>query len=151
VVPLATLTPVGVDTTVSPLRPVAETVTLTFCGGGGGGAAGVTVSTDVRVMPLYVAEIVTDRVAETVDVVTVNPDAVDPPATVTVDGTPATAASLVGNVTTAPPAGAPADRETKPDVLVPPATLDGLIVTLFNETPAPAGVMVSVADRVEPL
>ena len=111
----------------------------------------MTVNAAVRVTPLYVAEIVTDRVVDTADVATVNPDAVDPAPTVTLDGRLATAGSLLANATTAPPAGAPADSDTNPDVLSPPATLDGLIVTLFSVTPAPAGVIVSVAERVEPL
>src|SRR5437868_14917586 len=80
-----------------------------------------------------------------------NPDAVDPAPTVTLDGRLATAGSLLDNATTAPPAGAPADSDTTPEVLLPPATLAGLIVTLFSVTPAPGGVIVSVAERVEPL
>jgi hypothetical protein len=55
VLPTRTLMPAGVETTVSPLRPVADTVTVTFCGGGGGGgggAAAVTVTAAVRETPL---------------------------------------------------------------------------------------------------
>ena len=54
--PVATLMPAGLEVTRSPLRPVAVTVTVAFCGGG---AAGVTVRTAVRVAPPYVAVIVT--------------------------------------------------------------------------------------------
>ena len=39
-------------TTVSPLRPVAVTLRVTFAGGGGGGAAGVTVAVAVTDVPL---------------------------------------------------------------------------------------------------
>ncbi len=53
--PVVTLMPVGVETTRSPLRPVAETVNVTLSpgggGGGGGGAAAVTVAVAVRVIP----------------------------------------------------------------------------------------------------
>ena len=50
--PVLTLMPAGADVTRSPLRPVAVTVSVTVCGGGGGGAGGVTVRSDVRVVPL---------------------------------------------------------------------------------------------------
>ena len=46
--PVETLMPAGVETTVSPLRPLAETVSTAVCGGG---AAGVTVTVAVRVVP----------------------------------------------------------------------------------------------------
>ena len=47
--PVLTLMPDGVDVTRSPLRPVAVTVSVAFCGGGGGGpAGGVTVRTADR-------------------------------------------------------------------------------------------------------
>ncbi len=49
VLALRTLMPLGVDTTVSPLRPVAVTVSVTFAGGG---AAGVRVTTAVTEAPL---------------------------------------------------------------------------------------------------
>src|SRR5262245_25045954 len=52
VVPVLTLMPDGEDVTRSPLRPVAESVSVTLVGGGGGGAAGVTVRPAVRVVPL---------------------------------------------------------------------------------------------------
>jgi hypothetical protein len=46
VLPTVTLIPVGVDTTRSPLRPLAVTVSVTPCAGGGGGGddAALTVS-----------------------------------------------------------------------------------------------------------
>ena len=52
--PVDTLRPAGEDRTRSPLRPVADTVMVTFPGGGGGGgggAAAVTVAIAVRVIP----------------------------------------------------------------------------------------------------
>jgi hypothetical protein len=48
--PTATLMPVGVDVTRSPLRPLAVTVSVAFCGGGGAG--GATVMVAVLVVPL---------------------------------------------------------------------------------------------------
>jgi hypothetical protein len=53
VLPTLTLIPAGDETTRSPLRPVAVTVTVTPCDTGGGVAAadGVTVATAVRVTP----------------------------------------------------------------------------------------------------
>ena len=49
--PVDTLMPVGDEVTRSPLRPVADTVTVTVDGGGGGGAAAVTDIVAVREMP----------------------------------------------------------------------------------------------------
>jgi hypothetical protein len=52
--PVDTLMPVGEETTRSPLRPVADTVMVTFPGGGGGGGGGlpaVTVAIAVTVIP----------------------------------------------------------------------------------------------------
>ena len=49
--PVRTLTPLGVETTVSPLRPVAVTVRVMF-EGGGGVVAGVMVAVAVTLVPL---------------------------------------------------------------------------------------------------
>jgi hypothetical protein len=52
--PVVTLMPDGDEVIRSPLRPVAETVKVTFCdggGGGGGGGEGLTVSVAVRASP----------------------------------------------------------------------------------------------------
>lgn len=52
--PVDTLMPAGDEVTRSPLRPVADTVMVTFPGGGGGGGGGlaaVTVAIAVRVIP----------------------------------------------------------------------------------------------------
>ena len=46
--PTVTLTPAGLDVTVSPLRPVAVTVNVTFVPGG---LIGLTASAAVRVTP----------------------------------------------------------------------------------------------------
>jgi hypothetical protein len=154
-VPVVTVIPAGVETTVSPPRPVADTVSVTFGpgggGGGGGGAAGVTVAVAVTEVPLYVAVMVTVVVVATLAVVTVNPLAVVPSATVTLAGMLATPGLLLDNVTVAPPGGAPPDNETNAEVGFPPATLDGLTVTLCRVTPALAGVTVRGAVRVSPL
>jgi hypothetical protein len=98
-----------------------------------------------------VAEIVTDVVVLTADVVTVNPLAVVPSVTVTLAGTLATAASLLDSATTAPPAGAAPDIDTKPDVFDPAETVEGLIVTLCSVTPTAPAVTVNGALRVAPL
>lgn len=96
--------------------------------------------------------IVTPVVEVTLVVVTVKPQAVEPAPTVTLGGTLATPGLLLDSVTVAPAAGAPPESVTNPDVLEPPATLDGLIVTLCKLTAAaPAGVTVSGAVRVTPL
>ena len=130
VLPVVTLIPVGVDTTVSPPRPVAVTVKITVSAGGGGGAAGVTVAVAVTEVPLYVAVMVTVVVVATLVVVTVNPLAVVPSATVTLAGMLTTLGLLLDNDTVAPPGGAPPDSDTNAEVLDPPVTLDGLTVTL---------------------
>ena len=79
------------------------------------------------------------------------PRAVVPEATVTLDGTPTTAGLLLDSDTTASPAAAP-DSITNAEVGDPPDTLDGLAVTLCRLTvDAPAGVTVSVAERLDPL
>lgn len=154
VLPVDTLIPAGVDTTVSPPRPVAVRVSVTFSdggGGGGGGAPGVTVAVAVTDVPLYVAVMVTDVVVVTLVVVTVNPRAVVPSATVTLAGMLTTLGLLLDSATVAPPGGAPPDSETNAEVGFPPVTLDGLTVTLCSVTPAPAGVTVKGAVRVSPL
>jgi hypothetical protein len=134
VLPVDTLIPAGVDTTVSPPRPVAVRVSVTLGpgggGGGGGGAPGVMVAVAVTDVPLYVAVMVTDVVVDTLDVVTVNPRAVVPSATVTLAGMLATLGLLLDSATVAPPGGAPPDSETNAEVGFPPVTLDGLTVTL---------------------
>jgi hypothetical protein len=148
--PTVTLMPAGFETMRSPLRPDAETETVTVCGGGGGGAVAVTVAVAVRDIPAYVAVMVTDVVVLTVEVATVKPALVAPAATVTFSGTLATPGLLLDRDTTAPPAGAPPDSDTNAEVFDPPATLDGLTVTPCRVGPAPAGVTVNVALRVEP-
>ena len=68
--------------------------------------------------------------------VTVKPRAVVPAATVTLDGTLATAGLLLESETTASACAAP-ESITKAEVGEPPATLDGLAVTLCRLTAAP--------------
>lgn len=68
-------------------------------------------------------------------------------ATVTLAGTPATEALLVLRVTTAPPAGAMPLSVTVAVDEVPPVTVTGLTVRLFNV----GGTTVSVAVCVAPL
>ena len=95
----------------------------------------MTVAVAVTDVPLYVAVMVTVVVVETVAVVTVNPRAVVPSVTVTLEGMLTTLGLLLDRATVAPPVGAPPDSETNADVLLPPVTLDGLTVTLCSVTP----------------
>lgn len=86
VVPTITLMPGGSESTHSPLRPIAVTVSVAVSPGG------LTVSTAEAVRPLYVAETVT-----AVDVLTTDVDAVTfaltaPAGTVTLGGTVTTEA-----------------------------------------------------------
>jgi hypothetical protein len=150
-VPVVALMPAGFDVTVTPLRPLTDTVNTAVCAGGGGGAAAVTVTVAVRVTPLYVAEIVAVVVEDTLVVVTVKPRAVVPDATVTLAGMLTTAGLLLDSDTTASVSAAP-DSITNAEVGEPPDTLDGLAVTLCRLTEdAPEGVTVIVAERLEPL
>ncbi len=149
--PVVTLMPAGLDVTLSPLRPLADTVRAAVCAGGGGGAAAVTVTVAVRVTPFNVAVMVAVVSADTLVVFTVKPRAVVPDATVTLDGMLTTAGLLLESETTASVSAA-AVSITKAEVGEPPATLDGLAVTLWRlKAGAPAGVTVSVAERLEPL
>ena len=90
--------------------------------------------------------IVTGVFVLTLVVATVKPTAVVPEPTVTLAGTLATAGLLLDRRHGAPAGGAPPDSVTMPDVSEPPATLDGLTVTLCRVADRrPAGVTVSVA------
>jgi hypothetical protein len=155
VLPVVTLMPAGVDTTRSPLRPLAVTATITSVAGGsdggGGVAAAMTVAIAVRAVPSYVAVMVTGVFVLTLVVVTVNPIAVVPAVTVTLAGTLATAGLLLDSDTVAPPTGAPPDNSTNAEVFDPPFTLDGLTVTLCSVTPGAVGVTVIGAVRLTPL
>jgi len=103
VVPTATLIPAGVEVTLSPLRPVAVTVSVAVWPGAG---AGVTVNTALRVAPPEEPLIVDEVDAVTAGVLTVNVAVVAPAGTVTLAGTEAAAVLLLESDTTAPPAGA---------------------------------------------
>lgn len=92
---------------------------------GAGEAGGFTVSAAVRVTPPDAAEMVAPVAAVTGVVVTVKLALLAPAGTVTLDGT-AVAAELSESVTTAPPLGATALRDTRPVEDAPPATLVGL-------------------------
>ena len=105
----------------------------------GGGGAGLTVSEADLVAPLYVADMLTTVETATALVVTVNAAVVDPAATVTLEGTLATAGLLLDMVIRAPPAGAAALRVTVTvEDCEPPTTLVGLSETEERVTDAGA-------------
>ena len=93
--PTATLIPAGLDKTRSPLRPLAETVSVAEVGGGAGAACGVMVKVAERVTPPPETEIVTEVCALTSRVKMLNPPFVVNDGTVIVAGTKAIAGSLL--------------------------------------------------------
>jgi hypothetical protein len=117
--------PVLVDpsTTVSGFRPRPVSV-------GADVAVGVTVSAAERDAPPAVAEIVTELVWVTDVVVTVNVALAEPPDTVTLAGTDATAALLLARATLTPPDGALVVSVTVPVDDPPPVRVAGLRATL---------------------
>ena len=133
--------PVGLDSTRSPLRPVAVTVKLTPA------ATGFTVSVAVLVTPAKTAEIVAEVEVVTELVVTVKLAPVPPAGTVTLAGT-ITALELLESDTTAPPVGAALVKVTMPCAVAPPVTLAGLSTSVFRLAAGgggATGVTVSVA------
>jgi hypothetical protein len=143
VLPTATLIPVGVDVTRSPLRPVAVTVSVAVCGGG------FTVRVAVRVTPPALAVIVTGVDAVTAPVAIAKVVLVAPCATDTPAGTVA-AALLLDRDTAKPPAGAGDVSVTVPCEEAPPVTLAGFTATVESDAAA-AGVTVRLAVRETPL
>jgi hypothetical protein len=139
VLPTDTLMPAGVDVIRSPLRPVAMTVTASVWPGA------VTASAVVRVAPPYTPVIVAEADVVTALVVIENVALVAPAATVTLAGTPASAALLLVSVTTAPPDGAVALRVAVPCDPAPPTTEDGLSV--ITESAGVTGVTGGVKLR----
>jgi hypothetical protein len=98
VLPTATLRPEGVDLTVSPLRPLAVSVSVAVPVGGGGlggGLDGVTSSVADRVTPPPDTEIVTVVFVETDEVKMLKPPRVVPAGTIMPLGTDATAGWLL--------------------------------------------------------
>src|SRR5438046_1656849 len=132
VVPTATLIPAGVEVTLSPLRPVA-----------------VTVSVAVRVVALCAPVIVTAVDVATELVVTAKVALVTPAATVTLGGTAATAAFELERFTRSPPPGAAAVSVTVPVEPFPPTTVAGFTDTDDNDAvvTAACGVKRCVAEN----
>ena len=137
VLPTGTLMPEGVESTRSPVRPVAVTVNVAVCVGG------LTVRMADRVTPLYVADSVTEVAALTCDVAMVTFVAAAPAGTVTVAGTAATALLLLDSDTNTPPDGAAALSVTAPVVDVPPTVDDGFRLSPLSA----AGAAVVVCSR----
>jgi hypothetical protein len=104
---------------------------------------GFTVSVAVFVAPVVTAEIVTLVCDTTFCVAAVKVAVVAPAATVTLAGTDATAVLELVSDTTAPPGDAAAASVTVPVEELPPATVDGLNVTV--ETAGIGGLTVSEA------
>lgn len=147
VLPTATLIPAGLETTLSPLRPVAVTVSVTDCAGG------ATVRVAVLVTPPALAVMVTGVDAATVAVVIVNVALLVPCATVALPGTVAAAVLLLVSVTAKPPVGAAAVSATVPCDAFAPVTLVGLTDRDDRDAAgggAVGGVTVSDAVRVAP-
>jgi hypothetical protein len=144
VLPTATLIPVGLDVTRSPLRPVAVTVRVAVCGGG------VTVRVAARVTPPALAVIIADVDVVTALVGIAKVELVVPCATETLAGTVAAAVLLLDSDTTKPPDGAAEVRATAPCEEVPPVTLVGFTATVESAAGAAGGETVSVALRVAP-
>jgi hypothetical protein len=148
--PTETLMPAGLDVTRSPLRPVAETVTVAVPVPP---AAGFTVSVPVRVTPPAAPEMVTDAEVVTVLDVTVNVPLVAPAAIVRLAGTVAALVLLLDNVTTVPPDGAAAESVAVPVAFaLPPVTLVGEIDSdkSVGGGGAPCALTVSAPVRVTP-
>lgn len=93
--------------------------------------AGVTVKVVVFPTPAYVADSVVDVDMVTVDVVMPKLAALAPCATVTFAGT-LTALLALDKETSAPPAGAPADKVTVPVAPLPPTTELGVALIDVN-------------------
>jgi hypothetical protein len=151
--PVETLIPDGVEVIRSPLRPLPVTVRTAVDGGGGGGGAesGVTVNVAFFVTPFNIAAIVTGVLALGAVVEIVKTALWDPAATVTLDGTAATAPLPLASATVVAVSAA-AERTTAPCAVDPPTTLAGLIARLVSVLDDdPGGVTVSVADRESPL
>ena len=94
VLPTATRSPEGVELTVSPLRPLAVSVSVAVPVGGGE-LDGVTNNAADFVMPPPDTEIVTDVSTETDDVKMLKPPRVVPAGTIMPFGTDATAGLLL--------------------------------------------------------
>jgi len=94
VLPTATLTPEGVELTVSPLRPLALSVSVAVSVGGGV-LDGVTSNAAAFVIPPPDTEMVTDVSTETDDVKTLKPPRVVPAGTIMPFGTDAKAGLLL--------------------------------------------------------
>ena len=109
------------------------------------GGAGVTLRVAVRVTPLYAAEMVTELVAVTETVVTVNVAVVAPAGIETLAGTVVTAGLELVNVTTAPPLGAALVNVAVPCEEFPPVTVVGFSVREERLAGGGGGVTESVA------
>jgi len=141
--PTAALMPAGLDVTRSPLRPVAETVSVTVAGGGGAG--GLTVIVPIAWRPPAVANTVSPVEVVTGEVGTLKLNVCSPAGTVTLGGGLA-AALFEDRFTTNPPAGAGFVNPMMPSVVSPPVTVFGKNPKLESAAGPGGGVSVTVAD-----
>ena len=144
VVPTLTLSPAGLEETVSPVRPVAVSVNQAPAG------CGLTVRVAVRMAPPPEPVIVTAVELTTALVVTAKVALVAPAPTVTLAGTVATPEFELARLTRSPALGAALVKVAVPVAEAPPVTVAGFRVIALRLTGGGTGLTVSTAVRVTP-
>src|SRR5437870_4016674 len=144
VVPTLTVSPIGLEETDSPVRPVAVSVNTAPA------ACGLTVRVAVRMAPPPEPVIVIAVELTTELVVPAKVALVAPAATVTLAGSEATAAFELERLTRSPPLGAALVKVTVPVAEPPPVTVEGLKLIALRLAGGGTGLTVSVVVRVTP-